>query len=908
MSVSIVVPVYNALEYARGCIDSIYAAKTALPFEVIVVDNGSNADVAAWLAAESSRRPNFRFLRFDQPLGFPRAANEGACVARHELLVLLNSDTVVFDHWLDLLATALDQDRAIAAPVTNRYGHDTQMDVWAPAVDVALGREYAAGIHHRAVVEEPQRLVFFCVMIRRSLWSELTGLDETYGPGNYDDDDFCLRARLAGYRLAVARNVFVFHHERRTFDENRIDHGEAMARNQVIFCERAAAWSKAPPRHRKPRPVIRDVAVIVPAPRGPTQELRDSLASLANQTVTGFDVFVVSPQEVSSADFPDSPRFTAIRGQGNLPALLNAGIAAARGRRIAFLPAGDIYYPFHLEVLANAAAEAVYSAWVCAAGDRRGAPEFEQAAPGKLRSGDWAPLVCWMHSAPHPFDESLDSFCGWEWVMRLGTRPRYVRRVTCEKTARACSFEEAERVVAAYPVADRWYERERKRFLAAVKLGRWERTLIIDGNQMERRARRMIDATKPRRNESPSRTELASAETRPTSSVVTSPAGSRPAVFLFSIIRWTDLTQRPHHFARGLAARGIPVFWVDVQLKAPELTQAGNLAIEIGPNLYYVELPGSTGDLYRLEWHRAALDTMVTTMAAAVAAFRIGEAIQLVNFPKWTPLVLRLRERFGWRIVYDCLDDQAAFGDLYRGNNPEFEPELIRESALLVTSGRALFDRHGPYHQNAVLIPNAADFNLFSRARPSGQLDRVPHPVIGFFGAFAEWLDLDWIAESARRFPAWSFVYIGREGFASPEARKEWLRTVSAPNIHVIGQVDQRTLAGYLAEFDVCTMPFRDLPMTRSMNAVKIFEYLAAGKPVVAPDLPETRPLAERGLIAVYQSVEESFRLLAEAAMGGLRDGLAPEIRRFAVENSWSRRLDDLTGAIDRCRRQASEP
>jgi glycosyltransferase involved in cell wall biosynthesis len=298
-------------------------------------------------------------------------------------------------------------------------------------------------------------------------------------------------------------------------------------------------------------------------------------------------------------------------------------------------------------------------------------------------------------------------------------------------------------------------------------------------------------------------------------------------------------------------------------------------------------------------WHDAALDTM----GSAFAALHLGEATQLVNFPKWTPLVLRLRERFGWPIVYDCLDDQQAFGALHTGNVPELEPELIRESALLITSGRTLYDRHRPNHPNAILIENAADFELFANARPSGQFDRLPHPVIGFFGAFSEWLDLDWIAESARRFPEWSFVYIGREGFASVDARKAWQRAVSAPNIHVLGQVDLRTLAGYLAEFDVCTMPFRDLPITRSMNAVKIFEYLAAGKPVVAPDLPETNPLAGRGLISVYQSSEESFQLLREAAAAGPRDGLAQARRRFASENTWRMRRDDLTNAIESCRR-----
>jgi len=723
-------------------------------------------------------------------------------------------------------------------------------------------------------------------------------LDQVYGAGNYDDDDFCLRARLAGYRLALARNVFVFHHERRTFDENRVDHAEMLARNQVLFCERAAVWSKQRARpqvsRRHARAEIHNVVVIVPSPRGGTEELRDSLASLANQTVTGFEVVVVSPSELTRSDLPNSPQFTAMVRQGNLAALLNAGIAAARGRRIAFLPAGDIYFPFHLEVLAQTESEAVYSAWSVVVGGGRGVARLDQAEPEKLPTGDWAPLVSWMHSAPPLFDESLDEFCGWDWVLGLKTRPQYVRRVTCEKTARPGSAAEAARVIAAHPVEGAAYEWDRKRFVAAVGSGLWERRLVVVENSTERRVRQMLEAVKLREKQR----QLADAETRLLNSAGAASTVQRPAVILFSIIRWTDLTQRPQHFARGLARRGIPVFWIDVRLKVPERLNRGNLSIEIEPNLYYVELPGSEADLYRQEWNPATLDAMT----AAFAALGVGEATQLVNFPKWTPLVLRLRERYGWPVVYDCLDDQQAFGSLHPGNAPEFEPRLIRESNALITSGRTLYTRHQPNRPDAMLISNAADFDLFASARPSGRLNHLPHPIIGFFGAFSDWLDLDWIAESARRFPKWSFVYIGREGFASGEGAKQWRRVVSAPNVHVIDQVDLRTLAGYLAEFDVCTMPFRDLAITRSMNAVKIFEYLAAGKPVVVPDLPETRPLAELGLITVYRSYEDSFRLLGEAVAGKADASEVLARRRFAAENTWDRRVDDLASVIDRCR------
>jgi glycosyltransferase involved in cell wall biosynthesis len=196
------------------------------------------------------------------------------------------------------------------------------------------------------------------------------------------------------------------------------------------------------------------------------------------------------------------------------------------------------------------------------------------------------------------------------------------------------------------------------------------------------------------------------------------------------------------------------------------------------------------------------------------------------------------------------------------------------------------------------LIPNGADFELFRCAPPEGLLADLAQPVVGFFGAFADWLDFDWIDAAAERFAQWSFVYIGRENFARTATAARWKSATSRANVHVFPQMDQRTLAGYLAEFDVCIMPFRDLRVTRSMSAVKLFEYLAAGKPVVAADLQETRPLRNAGLIATYRSFEESCELLEEA----VRTGMSPEKVRlriaFAAQNTWEHRLEALSQVI----------
>lgn len=170
--------------------------------------------------------------------------------------------------------------------------------------------------------------------------------------------------------------------------------------------------------------------------------------------------------------------------------------------------------------------------------------------------------------------------------------------------------------------------------------------------------------------------------------------------------------------------------------------------------------------------------------------------------------------------------------------------------------------------------------------------------MIGFFGAFAEWLDLDWVADSARRFPSWAFVYIGTEGFAREETRQRWRAATSAPNVHVLPQADLPTLAGYLAQFDVCTMPFQDLPITRSMHAVKIYEYLAAGKHVLVPALPEMRLFEEQGLLVTYSNREQSFELLETLTSQPPTEEQILKRTAFAARNDWGERVDRLIDAL----------
>jgi GT2 family glycosyltransferase/glycosyltransferase involved in cell wall biosynthesis len=851
VQISVIIPVYNAIALAKECVGGIFAAGSDLTFEVIVVDNGSAPEVEEWLLLEEGLRSNLRHLRYPEPLGFARAVNAGAALATGEILIVLNSDTLVTPGWMDGLNRALHEDPSLGAvtPSTNQAGEPAQMD--NSTADLPASKAFAVR-SRKAVVPGilylPQRLTFFCVALRREVWLQLEGFDESYRVGNFEDDDLCLRLRVAGYRLGVARHVFVYHHNRATFQANRISHSRWMAENAAVFAARARqlAEARGAASPRWPKRIAHDISVVILAREG--APLDRTLRSLHNQTVREFEIVPPDSREAPTRSW------------------------------IAWIAQGDILYPFHLEALLDAldrrASEAVFAdVWMA------GAKEAS-AHPDASRLSRKAPLLLagWMHHS------SLDRDRLWEQC-----EPLHWPRITWEmhqapvpeKVSPSRDREGAVQVLVEW--ARRLYRRR-------VRL---ETRLAIEARLRKLFGRVIPEIPLQRLAERLEALKATGAETGKFASHPPAQGCRMPAVFMFNIVPWDGVVQRSWRFACGLARSGHQVFWVDSTLRPARNWWTGRPLREIAPGVHLVHLPGVTRDIYHMPWTPAALNAMSAALTLIASAYGVREAVSLVSFPRWQPLVKRLRDRAAWKIVYDCLDDQQAFADLFRTQLGNYEDWLVDSADLLFTSSVVLRER---LRRPAILLHNAADYDLFSSRSSAGHLRHLPRPVIGFFGVLADWLDMDLIHAAAVRFPGWSFVYIGPRNFSGDATETQWLRSTNLPNITVLPQMDPVTLADYLADFDVCIMPFLDIPVTRTMNAVKLYEYLAAGKPTISRDLPEVRHLAG-DLIVFYTTPDEFFERLREAVAADSPD-LAARRQRFARQNDWSERVDVLSRKI----------
>ncbi|SDI82868.1 Glycosyltransferase, GT2 family [Frankineae bacterium MT45] len=221
--VSIVVPVWNAVEVTLQCLAAL--RPTLAPGDqVIVVNDGSTDSTPTALAAHGDW---IEVVTHPTNLGFAAACNDGAAAARHELVIFLNNDTIPATGWIeDLTAPFVDEAIGGAGPMSNAVSGTQQVrDANGAAVVDDTAAAVVAELRSRAGAtwSEVSRLVGFCLAVRTEAFRELGGFDLCYGQGGYEDDDLCTRMLLAGWRLVMAESAYVYHQYHSTFDANGID-------------------------------------------------------------------------------------------------------------------------------------------------------------------------------------------------------------------------------------------------------------------------------------------------------------------------------------------------------------------------------------------------------------------------------------------------------------------------------------------------------------------------------------------------------------------------------------------------------------------------------------------------------------------------------------------------------------
>ena len=238
---SIIILCFNQLEYTKKCLQSI-VKYTSVPYELILVDNGSTDGTQAFLKEYSKKHTACTVILNESNRGFAGGNNQGIAAAKGDYILLLNNDVIVTRDWLKRLFAHIESDANIgmAGPVSNSVSGPQQVEHVTYGQNMKKMQNFARNYSKNNVgrIQVILRLVGFCLLIKRKVLDIIGGLDENYGNGNYEDDDLCLRARIVGFRNIIAHDVFIHHYGSMTFKGNKIDYTDSLEGNRLRFADK----------------------------------------------------------------------------------------------------------------------------------------------------------------------------------------------------------------------------------------------------------------------------------------------------------------------------------------------------------------------------------------------------------------------------------------------------------------------------------------------------------------------------------------------------------------------------------------------------------------------------------------------------------------------------------------------
>lgn len=249
-------------------------------------------------------------------------------------------------------------------------------------------------------------------------------------------------------------------------------------------------------------------------------------------------------------------------------------------------------------------------------------------------------------------------------------------------------------------------------------------------------------------------------------------------------------------------------------------------------------------------------------------------------------------------LIYHILDDRIAKHPWQLGleRTIQVEKEILENTDIVFACNEEIAGRAKQWNRNTFIGKNGVNFADYERAKIAGavpeQLSRIRRPIIGYVGTVDSRNDYALLAEVAGKRPDWSFVLLGLITY------REAVRSLSGENVHFLGLVDYRELPAYVLSFDVCINFPVISQLTEHADYLKLYEYLAAGKPVVSTDVYAARKV--RPLVRIAVDAEDFIRKI-EASLAD-RDTKSIEDRlKFAKDNSWEKRAEDMMAVINDC-------
>lgn len=374
--------------------------------------------------------------------------------------------------------------------------------------------------------------------------------------------------------------------------------------------------------------------------------------------------------------------------------------------------------------------------------------------------------------------------------------------------------------------------------------------------------------------------------------------GQKNLIIVFPIIPWDFRWQRPQQIMSRLSENGYTILNISMDFypkgkKIKDVKEAQDILKynELSHNCFEVILSSFNKlNIYKDKIKNEDLNNMILGLNAAIQKIKPDSIYYFIQFPAWWPIVDNLEKIHKGNILFDCMDEHSGFSN-NSTTSLNNENTLIKKSDLVIASSDILKEKCSKINRHTKIIRNGSDFYHFNNPKKNGKLEKLQSkPIIGYYGAISDWFDSSIIEFCAKRKPNWNFVLIGSTLGANLK------KLNSLKNVHLLGEINYKDLPGYFAYFDVCTIPFKLVPLTMATNPVKFYEYICSGKPVVSVNLPEliqykkycylsnSKKIFLKNLELAYEQCDDEYKIM--------------ERIKLAKENSWDHRVEQIIKEI----------
>ena len=285
----------------------------------------------------------------------------------------------------------------------------------------------------------------------------------------------------------------------------------------------------------------------------------------------------------------------------------------------------------------------------------------------------------------------------------------------------------------------------------------------------------------------------------------------------------------------------------------------------------------------------------------AMREFAVRDPILWLFEPRYIDLVGKCGEQLSCYFNYDELHKfalNARMEDLIL----EYDNRLCRAVDVVFATSRAQAAHRQQHNQHTYFVPNGVNFELFNQALDpnlavAADIAALPGPVIGFAGWLAYTIDAELLLQVAEAFPECSLALVGRNDFATAADPATYEQLRNRPNVFFLGHKTPEQLPSYLRAFDVALMPYRLIDHVRPSYPLKLNEYLAAGRAIVATALDEVQFF--RDVIRVAENYDEYVTHVRAALADHSAEAIATRVA-VAKENTWDKRVETIYAAFER--------